>query len=107
MAMSTATRVTRYATDLLVALLLCVATVWIACASNSEYSGSWMGRRASELETRWGPPNDSAELNDGRSVRTWITDWTDRYGTHTCRRTFTVDTEGRIERWSFTNCPRW
>lgn len=102
-----ALRIKRRTAGLLVALLPCVVTVWIACASSSDAPGSWMGRRGSELETRWGPPHDSAELSDGRSVQTWLTDWTDRYGTHTCRRTFTINAEGRIERWSFTNCPRW
>ena len=49
-------------------------------------------------------PTESATLSDGSKVDTWLTDWNDKDGMHTCRKTFTVDWQGKVVHESLFDC---
>lgn len=65
---------------------------------------SWVGVPESRLLASWGAPDRTAALSDGGKVDTWLTDWNDEDGMHTCRKTFTVDAEGKVVHRSWFDC---
>ena len=65
---------------------------------------SWVGVSESRLIASLGAPDRTAALSDGGKVDTWLTDWNDKDGMHTCRKTFTVDSEGNVVRRSWFDC---
>jgi len=87
--------------------LVALAVSLAACVSTSTVMKSWVGKPESDLLSTWGSPDSSRRLDDGRVVHTWTTMWNDQYKVHTCRKTFTIATDGTVERWSFSDCPRW
>lgn len=79
-----------------------------ACATTSSRSDvirGWVGVPESRLLTSWGVPDRTATLSDGGKVDTWLTDWKDKEGMHTCRKSFTVDSEGNVVQQSWFDCP--
>ena len=65
---------------------------------------SWVGVPESRLLASCGAPDRTAALSDGGKVDTWLTDWNDEDGMHTCRKTFTVDAEGKVVHRSWFDC---
>ncbi len=59
-------------------------------SATSEVMSKWVGVSEARLLASWGTPDRTAALSDGRKVDTWLTDWSDKDGMHTCRKTFTV-----------------
>lgn len=65
---------------------------------------SWVGDPVESLVASWGAPDSSMQLGDGRSVLTWKQEyWRGQYR-HECRKSFTIGTDGRVERWSYNDC---
>jgi hypothetical protein len=78
-----------------------------ACATTSTRNDvikGWIGVPESRLLASLGAPDRTAALSDGGKVDTWLTDWNDREGMHTCRRTFTVDSRGKVIHQSLFDC---
>ena len=63
-----------------------------------------IGVPESHLLASWGAPDRIATLSDGSKVDTWLTDWNDKDGMHTCRKTFTVDSQGKVVHESLFDC---
>jgi len=68
----------------------------------SDVMESWVNEPIDNLISTWGPPDQSVTLSDGKQVLTWIKVF--RPAT-TCRQTFITNVEGKIEKWSLTDCP--
>jgi hypothetical protein len=81
------------------ALVLCLD----ACTTKSAMN-SWIGRPESQLLASWGAPDRTARFPDGRKVDTWVTTWSDDFGLHTCRKTFTVGAEGTVLKSEYSDC---
>ena len=75
-----------------------------ACATTTSVMKSWVGQPEAQVLASWGAPDRTAALPDGSKVDTWVTTWNNDYGLQTCRKTFTVDSEGKIIKWSYSNC---
>jgi hypothetical protein len=87
------------AVPLLFPLSACTTT-----SATSEVMSKWVGVSEARLLASWGTPDRTAALSDGRKVDTWLTDWNDKDGMHTCRKTFTVDSEGKVVHESWFDC---
>lgn len=86
-------------------LLVMALLLNAGCVSLSEVMQSWVGKSESELLSRWGAPDTSAQAGDGKRVLTWKNIWNDGYGNlYTCRKSFTIGTDGKVERWSYAGC---
>jgi len=72
--------------------------------TTSDVMSKWIGVPEARLLASWGAPDRTAALSDGRKVDTWFTDWNDKDGMHTCRKTFTVDLEGKVVHESWFDC---
>lgn len=66
---------------------------------------SWVGYSSEDLISTWGAPDSVMELDNGKKVLTWITYWNYQQYVYTCRRTFTTDSYGVVEKWSYNGCP--
>ena len=78
-----------------------------ACTTTSatrDVMKSWVGVPESQLLASWGSPDRTATLSDGSKVDTWLTDWKNTSGMHTCRKTFTVDPGGKVVHRSWFDC---
>jgi len=76
-----------------------------ACGTTtSDDMKKWVDAPESRLLASWGAPDNTAALPDGGKVDTWVTSWNIGNDLHTCRKTFTVDSEGRITNWSDSDC---
>ena len=64
-----------------------------------------MGQSGDRLIQSWGAPDRSETLSDGARVLTWVSVWADQQGQATCRKSFTLNKDGTVERWSFSGCP--
>ena len=86
--------------------LLIVAAFAIAGCGNSlaKNMSSWVGKSESELLMRWGAPDTSIRTDDGKKVLTWKDVWNDRYHVYTCRKSFTIGNDGKVERWRYDGC---
>ena len=73
-------------------------------SATSEVMSKWVGVSEARLLASLGAPDRTAALSDGRKVDTWLTDWNDKDGMHTCRKTFTVDSEGKVVHESWFDC---
>jgi len=89
------------------ALLLPVILYCTSCVSTSEVMQSWVGKNESDLVSRWGAPDSSTQTSDGKRVLTWKTLWNDANNIYTCRKSFTIDSEGKVERWAYNGCPSY
>ena len=90
---------------------LIVMTVLSACATTGKYEAkldSWVGNDVSDLIVAWGPPAQTYEMPDGRTLYTWYFDGgavavpvgnaayaVQRY----CKTTFTVGPLGFVQTW--------
>lgn len=93
---------------LLLALVVVVAASGCVHRLSSDMN-PWVGRPAGALVSKWGAPNRSAELADGRTAMTWVRSWnTADQGRdpviQECERTFTV-AAGKVVSWSANGCP--
>ncbi len=75
------------------------------CVSTADVMKSWVGESESKLVSRWGAPDASVQTGDGKRVVTWKTLWNSSGNLYTCRRSFTIGAEGKVERWSYSGCP--
>lgn len=93
----------------LFSILLCAFSLMIlsGCITTAEIMKPWIGKSNQELLLSWGAPDGIAEIDDGKKVLTWKTIWSDDYGVHTCRKSFIIDVDGKIKRWSYSGCPAW
>jgi hypothetical protein len=58
------------------------------------------------LIASWGTPDRTATFPVGGKVDTWVTTWSDDFGMHTCRKTFTftVGAEGTVVKAQDNDC---
>jgi len=68
---------------------------------------SWVGAQESDLVSRWGAPDSMIELKDGTKVYTWKRVWSDDYGVHQGRTSFTISAEGKVVKWSYEGMPAY
>ncbi|MHC4714787.1 MAG: hypothetical protein ACYTAN_16205 [Planctomycetota bacterium] len=66
---------------------------------------SWLDKPADELISSWGAPDTTIERDDGGRVLTWITISAAEGNVYTCRQSFTVNSAGIVEQWSYNGCP--
>lgn len=83
--------------------LLGLATT--ACVSTDDRMRSWVGKDESELLSQWGAPDSALQANDGKRILTWKTLSGEGGNLYTCRQSFTIGTDGKVERWSYAGCP--
>lgn len=81
-----------------------ITVLALAFLSSSCATTGLIGVPESQLLASWGAPDRIATLSDGSRVDTWLTDWNDKDGMHTCRKTFTVDSQGKVVRESLFDC---
>jgi hypothetical protein len=87
------------------AAALALVVLFGACTTQKSVMASWVGQPESHLLASWGAPDRTAVLADGGKVDTWVTTWNDNYyGLHTCRKTFTLDAEGKVVKWAYSDC---
>lgn len=77
------------------------------CVSTADVMKSWTGQSETELLSRWGAPDSSIQTGDGKRILTWKTLWNSQNNIYTCRKSFTVGADGKVERWSYSGCPRY
>lgn len=83
-----------------------LALLFSACTTTASVMKSWVGKPENQVLARWGAPDRQVALADGGKVDTWVTTGgTAEYGLHTCRQTFTVNSEGTIVKWAYNGCP--
>lgn len=80
---------------LLLILLLCAG-----CTTLDSKMNSWVGQPESKLLTEWGSPDSAMWLDDGSKVFTWNHYW--KGGK--CRKTFTINPQGYVEKYSNSGC---
>lgn len=86
-------------------LTLLLAITLIGCgASIQKKMQSWVGADESQLLSSWGAPDTSLDTADGKRIHTWKTLWNYNGNMYTCRQSFTIDTEGKVEKWSYAGC---
>lgn len=75
------------------------------CTTLKEVMTSWEGSSADDLLSAWGAPDSTIQLDNGGKVLTWTTfEGGGDYPIKTCRKSFTVNSEGIIEKWSYSGC---
>jgi hypothetical protein len=79
------------------------ALLVVACTTTESVMKSWVGRQESDLVSQWGAPNAAIDTRDGARILTWEQRW-GQYGQNICRKSFTVNSSGTIERWSYQGC---
>ncbi len=85
---------------------LLLLTAALGCfQTQSKVMESWMGQPGDRLIQSWGAPDRSEALSDGTRVLTWVSVWADQQGQATCRKSFTLNKGGTVEKWSFSGCP--
>ena len=89
------------------ALLVAIAVSAISCVSTTSLMDAWIGKTESELLSSWGSPDSSRKMDDGRVIHTWKSVWGKRNSVRTCRQTFTISTNGKVERASYKGCAKW
>ncbi len=87
-----------------------IVLVWLVfltgCTTMKEVMTSWEGHSADELLAAWGAPDSRIQLDNGGKVLTWTTFWGGgNYPLNTCRKSFTVNSSGIIEKWSYKRNP--
>lgn len=88
-------------------VLIIVSILYITgcSASLDTKMQSWVGEEESKLLSTAGAPDTAIDTNDGKKVLTWKNMWTDNRGNiHTCRRSFTISENGKVEKWSYSDC---
>ena len=86
-------------------LLLATALGCVQIQTQSKVMESWKGQSGDRLIQSWGAPDRSEMLSDGTRVLTWVSVWAGQQGQATCRKSFTLNEAGTVERWSFSGCP--
>ena len=81
--------------------------VGTGCVSTSEIMQSWVGTEESELLSKWGAPDSSAQASDVKKILTWKVLWNDGGNIYTCRKSFTISKEGKVEKWAYAGCPNY
>ena len=90
---------------LVVPLVATLLVVCAGCTTPSAVMKSWVGHHESALISTWGAPDSVIELQDGNKVYTWKRVWSDQYGVHQGRQSFTVDATGKVVYGSYENMP--
>ena len=75
-------------------VLVAIAASATSCVSASLVMNSWVGKSESELLSSWGSPDSRQKLDDGRVIYTWRNVWTSYENIRTCRKNFTISSEG-------------
>ncbi|WP_062260492.1 hypothetical protein [Endozoicomonas arenosclerae] len=68
---------------------------------------SWQGHHIEEVISNWGAPGSMLQLEDGKKVYSWVSNWGSAYLMSTCRQSFTTSAKGIIQNWRYTGCPHW
>lgn len=79
----------------------------LGCHTKKSLMEIWHGEPREKLLAAWGDPDQESQLEDGREVLTWLKVWNDQYSVRTCKRSFTIDENGKVEDWSYYECPTW
>lgn len=85
----------------MVTVAVVVLTAGCRVGKLSSLMESWVGKPATDVVIRWGPPNIQTRLDDSTTLLTWEI----RRDGEACRRNFAVGADGLIKRWGTTNCP--
>ncbi len=86
-------------------LIVAILLIIVACTTPTAVMKSWVGHYESELYTSWGAPDLTVELKDGTKICTWKRVWSDSNGVHQGRQSFTIDTDGKVIKWSYEDMP--
>src|SRR5258708_4972904 len=92
----------RWLRCMLLQTLLLLTTALGCFQTQSKVMESWRGQSGDRLTQSWGAPDRSETLSDGTRVLTWVSVWADQQGQATCRKSFTLNKGGTVERWSFS-----
>lgn len=100
-----------------IGLLALVSGCFLHIKTSASVMQSWIGHDATEVVSKWGVPDRSIDLADGKKAFTWIdlrtTETADvRSPTGStrdlaeCRRTLTFAADGKVIAWALSpNCP--
>lgn len=88
-------------------IVLALIFVVSGCMTTSKIMESWIGSSEESLLASWGSPDLSTNLDNGQKVYTWKRIWSNSYGTHQGRQTFTISPSGTVTKWSYENMPGW
>ena len=92
-----------YLRMLLRAAAVVIGMLLSACTTGSTMK-SWVGAPERELIASWGAPDRTVKLPDGAKLDTWITKSPSKSGVHSCEKTFTVDSQGKVTESSYRGC---
>jgi hypothetical protein len=84
-------------------VLILITTLMIGCTTTKSVMESWEGHYESDLVSSWGAPHSAIDTRDGQRILTWQSYW-GQYGQNVCRKSFTIDGQGKITRWSYSGC---
>ena len=85
------------------ALSIFIAIFATGCTSPGDLETTWLGRDAEELIAAWGRPDSMVTLKDGGKVMTWES-YDNPNQVVPCRQAFTVSADGKIEKFTSSNC---
>jgi len=81
-------------------LFIISCLIFLGCETTLDRMETWLGSEEHELMSSWGAPDRTIESGDKR-IHTW--DARNGYGEIICKKTFTVESNGRIYS-ATTNC---
>jgi len=85
-------------------LILFLSIFLNSCVGQKKIMESWIGLSSDQLIETWGAPDTVIGLDNGNRVLTWITLWNTNYSVNTCRRSFTIDSNSIVIKWSYSDC---
>jgi len=89
----------------LIIVVLCSLVFVGGCTTLENVMSSWVGEKSDNLLASWGAPDSTIQLDNGGKVLTWTTlEGGGEYPLRTCRKSFTVNSSGIIESWSYSDC---
>jgi len=88
----------RWLLYMLLQTLLLLTTALGCFQKTVKGNGVWKGQSGDRLIQSWGAPDRSETLSDGTRVLTWVSVWADQQSQATCRKSFTLNKEGTVER---------
>ncbi|MFQ5699337.1 MAG: hypothetical protein ACE5IL_13765 [Myxococcota bacterium] len=76
-----------------------------ACLTPQMNLERWRGHTRDDVIAHWGAPDSETSLTGGRRVVTWTSTWGLWILGGTCRESFTLTSEHRVDGWTFSDCP--
>jgi len=87
-------------------LVILITFVFILSGCNrlAKVMDSWKGAPESRLINSWGPPDQVYTSPNGERILTWKTIQSNKYKTWVCKQSFTIDVDGNVRTWRYSNC---